>query len=156
MAKGGKIRPGSHWGSQTHKIKKACAYCGELATTVDHVVPSALYPPSKAGSRVQRITVDACGRCNGGWSNDEAHFRNVLLMAAGPNPVTIELWRGPTARSFDQPDRQSNRSQKKRSPAWGGEASTHRDILSQSGRSSQSMVARVLTGAVLSALQPAE
>src|SRR5215470_12946304 len=68
-------------------VAKTCAYCGEPATTDDHVVPSALYPPSKNNSRVQRITVDACDRCNRDWSNDEAHFRKHAA----------DFWRSPSS-----------------------------------------------------------
>src|SRR5262249_3265782 len=79
-------------------------YCGEPATTDDHVVPSALYPPSKGGSRVQRITVDTCDRCNGGWASDEVHFRNMLVISGPPNPVALALWRGRVLRSFEKSD----------------------------------------------------
>jgi len=79
-----------------------CAYCGIPVgrSERDHVVPSCLYPASKARSSVQRITVPACRTCNGGWSDDEAHFRNVLLVAGDPNYAVTELWNGPTRRSF--------------------------------------------------------
>ena len=85
---------------RTSKQKTRCAYCGEVASTDDHVVPRALYPPSKVTSRFQRITVDACQACNNGWSNDETHFRNVLLVAGDPNSAVRELWDGKTRRSF--------------------------------------------------------
>ncbi len=81
-----------------------CAYCGGEATTKDHVVPRGLYPPSKIGSRVQRITVPACSRCNNGWADDEPHFRTVLLLAGEANPIVRELWESKTRRSFLQPD----------------------------------------------------
>ncbi len=84
--------------------KRTCAYCGGVATTVDHVIPSCLYPPSKATSKVQRITVPACIPCNQSWVDDEPHFRSVLLMAGDATPVVRELWEGKTRRSFQQPD----------------------------------------------------
>jgi hypothetical protein len=84
--------------------KKRCAYCGNVASTDDHVVPRALYPPSLAASRFQRITVDACQACNNGWSDDEPHFRNVLLVAGDPNSAVRELWDGKTRRSFTYAD----------------------------------------------------
>lgn len=68
------------------------------------MVPRALYPPSKTTSRVRRITVPACEPCNNGWSGDEAHFRNVLLMSGESTPVVHELWSGKTKRSFDKCD----------------------------------------------------
>jgi hypothetical protein len=42
--------------------------------------------------------------CNGSWADDEAHFRNVLLVAGKPTPAVHELWEGKTRRSFAQPD----------------------------------------------------
>ncbi len=72
-------------------VQPICAYCGGKATTVDHVVPRKLYPPSKVVSRVQRITVPACSRCNNGWADDEPHFRTILLLAGEANPITREL-----------------------------------------------------------------
>lgn len=90
---------------KTSKRDKRCVYCGsEDACTADHVVPRGLYPPSKASSAVPRITVPACGVCNNGWSDDEAHFRNVLLLAGEPTQAVRELWEGKTRRSFAQSD----------------------------------------------------
>jgi hypothetical protein len=83
---------------------KRCAYCGDDAHTADHVVSRALYPPSKAESPIPRITVPACEACNGGWADDEPHFRNVLLVAGMPTAAVRELWVGKTRRSFAQPD----------------------------------------------------
>lgn len=71
---------------------------------MDHVIPRALYPLSKAQSDIPRITVPACGPCNGSWADDEAHFRNVLLVAGEATPVVRELWEGKTRRSFAQSD----------------------------------------------------
>ena len=82
-----------------------CGYCGNtgVALTRDHVVSACLYPESKASSKVQRITVPACPTCNGGWADDEAHFRNVVLTAGDANPAVQELW--PRAvRGFRQVD----------------------------------------------------
>lgn len=85
---------------------KACAYCGAKAEKLEreHAIPRCLYPKSKANSRVQRITVPSCGRCNRGWSDDEAHFRNVLLVAGAPNAAVQELWETTARRSFTQRD----------------------------------------------------
>jgi hypothetical protein len=83
-----------------------CAYCGDRSSRLEkeHAIPGCLYPPSKARSRVQRLTIPACAPCNRGWSDDEAHFRNVLLLAGSSNALVTELWRGPTARSFRERD----------------------------------------------------
>ncbi len=87
------------------KRERLCAYCGsDDVLTVDHVVSSALYPPSKATSRFPRITVPACVACNNGWANDEPHFRSVLLLSGDPTPAVRELWEGKQRRGFAQPD----------------------------------------------------
>jgi hypothetical protein len=71
----------------------------------EHVFPKCLYPASKSNSRVQRLTVPACRNCNGSWADDEAHFRNVLVLAGeDPNAVRKELWRTTTLRSFHKAD----------------------------------------------------
>lgn len=69
-------------------------------------MPRCLYPDTKAKSRVQRLTVPSCSECNRGWSNDEAHFRNVLLVAGEPNEPVRELWTTTALRSFDEIDGQ--------------------------------------------------
>ncbi|MDE2134592.1 MAG: hypothetical protein KGM97_09385 [Alphaproteobacteria bacterium] len=85
--------------------RRYCAYCGSLdVLTSDHVVPKALYPESKRATRFCPIVVDACGPCNNSWSDDEAHFRNVLLVAGEPPPVVHELWEGKARRGFHQVD----------------------------------------------------
>src|SRR6185369_2011463 len=94
------VRPGP---AITH-----CAYCGQLVRrkrgrTRDHVFPASLYPPSKARSRVQRLTVPTCEDCNKSFSDDEAHFRNVIAIAGEPNPAVHEIWAA-VMRSFYQPD----------------------------------------------------
>ena len=86
--------------------KGTCAYCGREDVKVDreHVIPRCLYPASKAGSKVQRITVPSCHSCNHGWSDDEAHFRNVLMMAGEANDAVTDLWSGKTRRALRDVD----------------------------------------------------
>lgn len=87
--------------------KKLCAYCGLLCDKLDreHVFPKNLYPLSKAKSKVQRLTVPACDKCNNSWANDEVHFRNVLVVAGDPaTSVRTELWKTTIDRSFSQID----------------------------------------------------
>lgn len=75
------------------KRLRRCVYCGKIGqTTKDHAVPRCFYPPSKATSRVQRITIRACHPCNDGWADDEAHTKNVLLVAGESNAAVQELW----------------------------------------------------------------
>lgn len=85
--------------------KTMCSYCGErLATDSEHVFPRNLYPASKARSRVQRLTIPSCSECNKDWSDDEAHFRNVLALAGEPNETRRELWETTIRRSFGKSD----------------------------------------------------
>lgn len=83
-----------------------CAYCGKLISKRDkeHVFPRCLYPPSKASSKVQRLTIPSCRDCNASFADDEAHFRNMLAIAGEPNPARFELWETTIRRSFDKAD----------------------------------------------------
>jgi len=70
----------------------------------EHVIPQCLYPGSLKSSSLQQITVPACADCNRGWSDDEAHFRNVLVVSGEANSVATELWTTKIKRSFYQLD----------------------------------------------------
>ena len=84
---------------------KLCAYCGKrLATDNEHVFPRNLYPASKSGSQIQRLTIPSCNECNNGWSDDEVQFRNVLALAGEPNKPRRELWETTIGRSFRKED----------------------------------------------------
>lgn len=63
-----------------------------------------MYPASKRNSRVPRLTVPACRDCNASWSDDEVHFRDVLVVAGPPNDSVRELWRTTVKRSFEKDD----------------------------------------------------
>lgn len=52
-----------------------CVYCGEPATTEDHVPPQSLFPDHTVGL----IKVPACLNCNNDPSKDDEFFRNVLV-----------------------------------------------------------------------------
>jgi hypothetical protein len=82
-----------------------CAYCGQHSDALDmeHVFPRCLYPKSKHGSKVQRLTVPACKPCNKSFQDDEVHFRNVLLVSGQPNASVYETWET-AVRSFKKCD----------------------------------------------------
>jgi hypothetical protein len=70
---------------------KKCAYCGVLSVnpTREHVVPKSIYPKE---ARNQLLTVVACEECNHGWSDDEAHFRNLLSIAGELNSAVRTVY----------------------------------------------------------------
>ena len=85
------------------KKEKLCAYCGKPASDWEHVFPKCLYPTSKSKSKIQRLTVPACNECNNSWANDEAHFRDVMVLAGEPGRSANELWET-VQRSFKKCD----------------------------------------------------
>ena len=52
-----------------------CVYCGEIATTKDHVPPKNLFQKP----RPKLIKVPSCSSCNNYPSKDDEYFRNILL-----------------------------------------------------------------------------
>jgi hypothetical protein len=88
-------------------LKKKCAYCGNPSDKRDreHVIPSNLYPSSKNKSKIQRLTIPACNKCNNSWADDEAHFRNILVTSGDPStPERNELFYQKVLPSFDKVD----------------------------------------------------
>lgn len=75
------------------KKGEICAYCGKPASDREHVFPKCLYPMSKNKSKIQRLTIPACNECNKSWSDDEAHFRDIMFLAGDPGGIANELWR---------------------------------------------------------------
>jgi hypothetical protein len=72
------------------KPNRTCVYCGEPATTKDHVPPRGLFldPPPR-----NLITVPACLRCNNSASTDDELFRIVVSIGAGMDtPESRALW----------------------------------------------------------------
>ena len=89
------------------KRTKVCAYCGVPVGRMgerEHVVPRCLYPEGEPSNGVQRLTVPACSRCNRSFSDDEAHFRIVLLAAGEHNRAGKQVFYGKALRSFDEVD----------------------------------------------------
>jgi hypothetical protein len=90
-----------------HELKRDrehCVYCGEPATTDDHVPPECLFTPPLPNDLT---TVPACDKCNGGASGDDEVFRNELSLSAasfGRSPAAIERAK-PSWRSINRNDR---------------------------------------------------
>lgn len=82
-----------------------CSYCGrEGQISKDHVFPKCLYPKSRRDASQELLTIPACVDCNNGWSNDEAHFRNVIVVSGDPNPSVNEIWKNKVKESFGKRD----------------------------------------------------
>jgi len=83
-------------------MMEQCTYCGVEVEKPDRedVVPKCLYRESDLRNGPCLVKVPACRSCNASFSNDEAHFRNVLMLAGDPNDTVQRLWAGPVARSF--------------------------------------------------------
>jgi len=73
-------------------MENKCAYCGELAKTVDHIIPKNLYPMSIRKQNIQLLTVPSCYKCNAGFSDDEEHFRNIITVGGNNTPIVNELF----------------------------------------------------------------
>jgi hypothetical protein len=67
-----------------------CTYCNSLATTIDHVPPSLIFPKPRPANL---ITVPACYDCNNSASLDDEYFRLVTALEekSGEHPDSIEL-----------------------------------------------------------------
>ena len=58
---------------------KLCCFCGNPATTMDHVPPDGIFPDPKP---TNLITVPACSKCNKGSSKDDEYFRTIIAIGA--------------------------------------------------------------------------
>ena len=81
-------------------MSKKCTYCGKEANTKDHVIPKELYPKSIRNQNIQLITVPSCKKCNAGFSDDEEHFRNVIVLGGNITDSVSELFRNKVYTSF--------------------------------------------------------
>jgi hypothetical protein len=66
--------------ARTKQPQDECAYCGDPATTVDHIPPKRLFTPPLPSNLV---TVPACKKCNNGASNDDEIFRDEMAILCG-------------------------------------------------------------------------
>jgi hypothetical protein len=63
--------------SETTRRMKECAYCGNEATTKDHIPPKALFPrPLPNG--IDLVTVPCCAECNRRAADDDKYFAVIL------------------------------------------------------------------------------
>jgi hypothetical protein len=77
-------------GDQFRAPPRRCGYCGEAASTRDHVPPKAIL--RKPFPKL--ITVPACAGCNARWGNElDEVFRNLLSLRIGnKKPNAADFW----------------------------------------------------------------
>jgi hypothetical protein len=82
--------------------KLPCAYCGRYEGTCHggHLVPNCMYPE---GNKVEQLRVPECPVCKAYWQNDDAYFRDVIVMCGEANELANEKFFGPISRSFTKP-----------------------------------------------------
>ena len=60
-------------------------------------------PPTRR-SEWRPIIIPTCESCNNGSSDDDAHFRTVVVIAGKANADATELWDGPIRRALREVD----------------------------------------------------
>jgi len=78
---------------------KICYWCGEPATSKDHVPPKNLFPPEK---RVNLHTVPACEKHNEVFSPIDDRFKFYLQAIASENEDAFELFKTKTVRGLSK------------------------------------------------------
>lgn len=70
--------------------KHICTFCGEPASTRDHIPPKCMFPNN---SRKNLITVPACRECNSATSKDDEYFRMVVASASNAGSAAAKILR---------------------------------------------------------------
>jgi len=70
------------------KEKSVCVFCGDPATTRDHVPPKGVFPDPKPSDL---ITVPACDSCNSDTKLDDEYFRWLVATGSGGNEDAFKL-----------------------------------------------------------------
>lgn len=77
-----------------------CIYCGDEATTRDHIPPQSFFPKPAPSNLV---TVPACFKCNNTFSGDEEYLRTILVSAKaeeGKLGLADKLWNQKVEKSL--------------------------------------------------------
>ena len=85
---------------------RACVFCGATEDlTHDHVPPDNLFPSPKPS---ELITVPSCRKCNGGSSEDDTYFRDMLILwdATREHPEARKT-ADAVIKSFGRPEQRS-------------------------------------------------
>jgi hypothetical protein len=81
---------------------RVCFWCGgDAPTSKDHVFPRNLFPEPMPPD-VSPITVPACDRHNGAFSQDEEYFRDFVVGASYSHPDAREIWDAKSVRAFQR------------------------------------------------------
>jgi hypothetical protein len=76
-----------------------CVYCGQKATTRDHVPPKQIFPKPRPDSLE---TVPACFKCNNLLAKDEDYFLATFMFSeAGVSEAGKKLWEQRLHRMYD-------------------------------------------------------
>jgi hypothetical protein len=81
-------------------MSNVCIYCGNIATTKDHVPPRSFFPKPFLSNL---ITVPSCFECNNRFSNDEEYLRTVLASALqdrDSEELVTQIWEQKVERAL--------------------------------------------------------
>lgn len=82
------------------KSLKLCAYCGNKATTKDHVPPKQLFPKPRPNDLE---TIPACFKCNNSEGKDEEYFLATFMFSeAGVSIAGKKLWKEKINRMYEK------------------------------------------------------
>jgi hypothetical protein len=75
-------------GMSKKHLGKPCAYCGAVATTVDHVFARGMFPVAQ---RANLVKVPACAKCNGEKSRLEHYLSVVVPFGSADESIHAEF-----------------------------------------------------------------
>lgn len=76
---------------------QSCVFCGQKATTRDHIPPKGLFQKPRPSSL---LTVPSCRKCNNSASKFDEQFRNFIVMASGRAEEALSLWNATVVRGI--------------------------------------------------------
>ncbi|MGA2624768.1 MAG: hypothetical protein ABSF91_12990 [Bacteroidota bacterium] len=76
-----------------------CYYCGEQATSEDHLPPSCIFPDPRP---TNRISVPSCEQHNSAQSKEDEYFRWFVATASAESPIAEALIKDKVVRQFQK------------------------------------------------------
>jgi hypothetical protein len=89
------------------KKSNECVYCGQPATTVDHVPPKCMFGEKKPSNL---ITVPACEPCNVGASKDDQYMQRLALVAGADAHTVGKQVNEAFLRAIERPQQKGMRA----------------------------------------------